>query len=171
MLILMAGLPGSGKSTLCGELVTRLTATILDKDTIRAALFRPQQVEYSTEQDDFCMKVMLETASYILSKDPEHFVFLDGRPFSRHYQIEQAIDTANALKQPWRILECVCLEATAKQRLQAQTSTGEHPAANRDFRLYLQVKAKFEPITFPTTIINTDEPLEVCVSLALKCLR
>ena len=167
----MAGLPGTGKSTLCRELAKTLPATVLDKDAIRAALFPPRKIEYSTEQDDFCMKIMLETAAYLLRKDAAHFVFLDGRPFSRRYQIEQAITAAEELQQPWRILECVCSDETARQRIEAQAAGAEHPAANRDYALYLRVKAAFEEITQPKTVIDTDEPLEISAQLALNALR
>ena len=95
MIVLMAGLPGTGKSTLC----RKLSGVVLDKDQIRAALFT--EVEYSTEQDDFCMKVMLDTAAYILKKDPLRVVFLDGRPFSKQYQIEQVIAAAGEIDQPF----------------------------------------------------------------------
>ena len=42
------------RSTVARSLTERLPATVLDKDTIRAALFTPAHVEYSRVQDDFC---------------------------------------------------------------------------------------------------------------------
>jgi predicted kinase len=163
MIVLMAGLPGTGKSTLCRA----LDGAVLDKDIIRAALFGKKDIEFSTQQDDFCMNLMLEAAAYILKKDPLRIVFLDGRPFSKRYQIDQVIDVANELKQPWRILECVCSEATVRTRLDEQTG---HPAGDRDFELYLRVRAGFEEITFPKTVIDTDQPIETCLGLARAAL-
>jgi predicted kinase len=161
MIVLMAGLPGTGKSTLC----RKLPGVVLDKDEIRAALFA--DIEYSTEQDDFCMKVMLETAAYILKKDPSRVVFLDGRPFSKRYQIEHVIAAAAEIDQAWRVLECVCSEATARQRLEEQIG---HPAGNRDYQMYLRVKSGFEEIDFPKTIIDTEQPIETSVALARVAL-
>jgi predicted kinase len=168
MLILMAGLPGSGKSTLSRALAAELDGTVLDKDQIRAALFPPNDIEYSTEQDDFCMGIMLKVAGYIFRKDPSRKVFLDGRTFSRRYQLDRATGFAEAISQPWRILECVCREESARERLAKDPG---HLAANRDFDLYLKVKAQFEEITLPKTIIDTDQPVEKCVEVAKPALN
>ena len=77
--------------------------------------FRRQEIEYSSRQDDFCLQIMMETAGYLLGRDRARMIFLDGRPFSRRYQIENVIAAADSLGQPWRILECVCSEETARR--------------------------------------------------------
>jgi predicted kinase len=166
----MAGLPGSGKSTLARELAARTAGAVLGKDAIRTALFAPADIEYSREQDDFCQQVMLETAAYLIRGNPNRDIFLDGRPFSRLYQIEQAVGVAEALDQPWRILECVCTDESARRRIEQQSASGQHPAQNRDYALYLRVKAQFDEITFPKTVINTDEPVQSCIEFALRAL-
>lgn len=167
MIILMAGLPGTGKSAVARELSARLNGTILSKDTIRHTLFEQRDVEYSTEQDDFCMDVMLETAGYILGKHADRTVILDGRTFSKRYQIERVIRFAERLQQPWRIFECVCSDETARQRLDAQQ---DHPAGNRNYDLYLRVRREFEDIRFSKTLLNTDQALQQCVEQALEAL-
>jgi predicted kinase len=168
MIVLLAGLPGTGKSTLARALVPHLNAAILSKDEIRHAFFAPQDVEFSTKQDDFVMQLMLKAAAWLLKKDLTRIVFLDGRTFSRRYQIDEVVQAANRLQQPWRILECVCPEEIARARLESQT--GEHPAGNRTFDLYLEVKSRFEPITLPKTTIETSQPLRDCVNQALGVL-
>ena len=171
MIVLMAGLPGSGKSTLASEFARRTSGRVLSKDEIRHAIFTPDEIEYSARQDDFCLQVMLETAGYLLSRKAARVVFLDGRPFSRRYQIENVLAAADSLHQPWRILECVCSEETVRRRLKAAASEGTHPAGNRDYALYLEVKARFEIITYAKTVIDTDQPLEICVEQGLKSLN
>ena len=170
MIILLAGLPGSGKTTLGRELASRTAGRVLSKDEIRHALFLPEEIGYSSRQDDFCAEVMLESAAYLLQQDSSRMIFLDGRPFSRRYQIENVITAANELHQPWRILECVCSEETAKRRLDAQSASSVHRAGNRDYKLYLEVKARFEAIAMAKTVINTDQSLELCVQQALDAL-
>jgi predicted kinase len=169
MIILLAGLPGTGKSTLARALALHLRAAILSKDEVRHALFAPQDVEYSTAQDDFVMRLMLDMAAWLFMRDPDRVVLLDGRTFSRRYQIDLVLVAANQLHQPWRILECTCSEELARSRIELQSS--EHPAGNRTFGLYCEVKARFEPITVPKITIDTNQPLEACVQQALNALR
>jgi predicted kinase len=171
MIVLMAGLPGSGKSTLARELAARTSGRVLSKDEIRHAIFLPHEIEYSTRQDDYCLQLMLETAGYLLARNSQRPIFLDGRPFSRRYQIENVIEAAAALRQPWRILECVCSEETARRRLAVDEKSGAHVAGNRDFQLYVEAKARFERIVHAKAVIDTERALENCVQVGLTAIR
>jgi adenylylsulfate kinase len=171
MIVLMAGLPGTGKSALASALSEHLSGSVLSKDAIRHALFAPRDVEYTTAQDDFVMEIMLQAAERILQKHAERHVFLDGRTFSRRYQIERVVTAALRWGQPWKILECICSDETARGRLESQTSTGEHPAGNRTFALYLEIKQRFDLIAHPKIVIDTDESLERSIESALAALR
>ena len=170
MIVIMAGLPGTGKSTLARALAQRLPGAVLDKDAIRAALFQPAHVEYSLAQDDFCQEIMLQTAAYLLAKDAELHVLLDGRTFSRRYQRERVIEFCMQVGSTSATLECVCAEQTALRRLAEAVAQNTHPAANRTPELYRQIRKTWEPIDHPKLVLDTDANLDSCVDGALRYL-
>ena len=172
----MAGLPGTGKSTLARRLADELavrgsSVMILDKDIVRAALFGPSEIEYSTRQDDFCVDVMLQAAEYILRTDPHKCVILDGRTFSRRYQVDVVRELAHKLDVPCALIECVCSDETIRQRLERDVADGRHPAQNRTYEMYLSVKARAEPIEGATLTIDTEDDLMRCVRRCMDYVR
>jgi predicted kinase len=173
MIVALAGLPGTGKSTLATELLHRLAghALLLDKDRIRHALFGPEHTLYTREQDDFCAATMFRTAAWQLRRTPRCIVILDGRTCTRVYQVTQVRRLATRTRQPLRLIECVCPETTAEQRLHADTARGTHPAANRDLELYRRLQAGAEPVPDPKLRLDTTAPLSECADRALSYLH
>lgn len=163
MIVVMAGLPGTGKSTLARALAEELGGIVLNKDILRADLFPEAFVEYSTEQDDFVQDLMQRTAEYLLARHPELIVFFDGRTFSRTYQIERVIAMAERLGTQWRIIECVCPENIAQQRIE---QARRHPAKNRTIGLYKKIRDGFEEISHPKMVVDTSGPTESALKMA-----
>jgi len=164
--VAMAGLPGTGKSTLARALALELGGVVLDKDVIRAALFPPKLIEYSCVQDDFCMSVLFQTAGYLVSNKKAGWVFIDGRPFTKASQIDLLSAEAASLGCALKIVLCTCSDSAAKDRLSRQ-----HIAANRDYALYQKLQKEFEPIKPPHFVANTDQPLPAVIAASLAYLR
>ncbi|HVS40475.1 MAG TPA: ATP-binding protein [Gemmataceae bacterium] len=172
MLIAMAGLPGTGKSTLAGRLAAELPAVVLNKDAVRAVLFPPPVLDYSAGQDDVSMAAVYSAAGHIHRRNPRQAVILDGRTFSRAYQMRDLLALAASVGEAPRLIECVCADEVARGRLESDLARGGHPAGNRTFALYLERKAAAEPIAPPRLTLDTGATdLEECVRRCLAWLR
>jgi len=169
MLVVMAGLPASGKSAVARKLKPLLGATLLDKDLVRANLFA-EHVEYSRSQDDLCVDIIYDVACFHLDRRPQVPVILDGRSYSRRYQIEAVKKTAVRAKTALAIIECVCSAQTALVRLEKDKTI--HIAKDRDALLYEKSCASAEPIVEPRLTLNTDDnTVEQCVQAARRYLQ
>ncbi len=153
MLIAFAGLQATGKSTLAKKLQQTLSAILLDKDSLRDCLFA-EHVDYSAAQNDLCVNISYQICAYYLQKSPQPKIILDGRTYSKGYQIEALKQTATQLNTQLRIIECICSEESSKKRLEQDAQN--HLAKDRDFALYQRIKAAADPINEPKLIINTD---------------
>ena len=80
---------------------------------------------------------------------------IDGRTFLRPGQVRSLLDLAGSLGERPRIIECVCDDAVAKERLERDLAGARHPAGNRTFALYLSLKAAAEPILVPHLVLDT----------------
>jgi adenylylsulfate kinase len=169
LLVAMAGLPGTGKSTLARRLAHLLPAVVVDKDRLRAALFPPDEIDYSARQDDLCFEAGLHAAAYLLKKG--RTVILDGRTFSKAYQVEHLRQFAGAVHARLEIIECCCTDEVAASRLARSQAAHTHPAGNRGFALYQKLKAQAEPIRLPHLVVDTSQGVEQCVAHCLEHLH
>ena len=165
----MAGLPGTGKSTLAHEILRVLPGVCLDKDRVRPSLFPETEIDYSRRQDDVCMEAMLLAAGYLFEKDPSRLIILDGRTFTRRRERGRVIEWAGSIGIAWLMIECVCPDEMARERL--ERDAGIHPARNRNYALYLSAKGGAEPIGEPHLVIDTSLPLDQSTRRCLDAIR
>ena len=171
MLIAMAGLPGTGKSTLARQIAEAIRGVVLCKDIVRATLFPAPVLDYSTEQDEIAMHAIYSAAKAILRADPSHPVFIDGRTFSRAHQIRDLITAAESAGASLRVIECVCAEEIARARIAQDTAHGSHPAGNRTPDLHTTARARAEPLTIPRLVLDTGTtPPAECLGRVLAYL-
>ena len=156
--VIMAGLPGTGKTELSEALASRLGGIVLSKDKVRAALFPSGATNYSLQQNDFCMSVIVMAAQRIAAEGHVPLVFFDGRTFSRKGQVEEVVHAAAEVNAEHRILHLFCPDELALERI--RQGQGNHLAADRDRNLYGKVKARFEPIMLAKLDVDTSRSLE-----------
>lgn len=147
--IALAGLPGTGKSTLARALVARLGGRVLSKDEVRAEL-HGGEAAYTREQDDACFREVLRRAA---EGDVSPTV-LDGRTFTRAETVHEVVAFAQARGIALDWVECVCAPEVARARLAADA---EHPAADRGPELHDRLARGGEPFPVPRLVVRTDE--------------
>ncbi|MDA1265878.1 MAG: AAA family ATPase [Planctomycetota bacterium] len=167
--IVLAGLPGTGKSTLARALAARLGAEVLDKDALRVEL-HGDDVAYSNAQDDEVYRELLERAaqpSGAPTGDPDGAPravrILDGRTFTRAETAHEvaAFAAARGVAVTW--VECTCDRELARERLTEQ----RHPAADRSPELYDRLLASRDPFPYPRHVVQTGaaDPEELAAAL------
>lgn len=168
--VLLAGLPAAGKSSLAHALSSQLDRTaVLDKDRVRDALFPGTLTDYTSKQDDLCLRAMMDAAGYMTDHGLSDFIFFDGRTFSRSSQIDEVVAAAEKAGAGWRILHLTCSDEVADARLRDPLK--DHPARNRDIALYYRVKAAFEPILRPKLDLDTSAGIEAILPKTIVYLR
>ena len=170
-LIVLAGLPGTGKSTLARTLSERLAAPVLDKDRVRGALFGSAFVEYSRAQDDHCVDLCLRTAEWLASRECRAAI-LDGRTFTRAADLTGLRERAMRAGLDLCLVECVCAQEVALARIEADLREGAHPAEDRTADLYHRLADRAEPVEAPELVVRTDEePLDAAADRVVEALE
>ena len=161
--VLFAGLPGTGKSTLARAVAERLGAAVLDKDRVRSALFPGALTDYTPQQDELCMRAILEAAAYLTERARAEYILFDGRTFSRQAHIEDVLLAAERAGARWRMVHVKCADAVAEERLARNDPS--HPAKNRDPALYRRIQQQFEPITQAKLEVDTTAGTDAVVTV------
>ena len=141
-MIVLAGLPGAGKSTLATALARRLPdARVLDKDKVRHALFAP--CDYTSAERDVVFAALLDAARYHLGRG--RVVIFDGLTFSRRAQVAAAEAVADEAGAYAAVIVCDVPVEVAIERCEADAASDTgHLASNRDAQLVRRVASEME---------------------------
>ncbi|WP_456474754.1 AAA family ATPase [Candidatus Pyrohabitans sp.] len=165
MLVLITGLPGTGKSTIAMHLARRLRATVLRTDVIRKQLF--PEPKYTEEEKELVYKVTFMIAEYLLRAGKN--VILDGTFYRRSLR-ERVYRLARAARTKLIIVECSAPEFVVRQRMEARAKKKNLPT-DADFDVYLKIRSQFEPLRRPRVIVDTSNPLEENLAEIMRYIR
>ncbi|NMA23645.1 MAG: ATP-binding protein [Spirochaetales bacterium] len=156
MVILFAGLPGSGKSYFANQLVAYSPEYVIyNKDVVREFLFPKDLTDYTAEQNSLCIDIILQTIGYLHGQGVDKHFILDGRTFSKKDQVQQVTEYLEAQGIDYLFVEFVCSDETARRRI--ERAIGIHEAKNRDYELYRALKESQDPLEVDHLTLHTDD--------------
>ena len=159
MLILISGLPGTGKSRISRELSSKLAAVHISSDSIRKKMLEKRT--YSEEEKALIYKEMVSQVSSSLSEGKN--VVADAT-FYRESLRREMREAANNAGTDFFIVECILPEEKVKERISSRRG-GDSEAK---FAEYLIVKKAFEPFTGQRITIDTSLSVEESVQTILR---
>lgn len=170
-LIVFAGLPGMGKTSLARTVARELRAVYLDKDTIKdtaMALARELKLERAADlAGPLSYELLISLARDNLTLGLP--VVLDSPAGYRTFQ-EKVDQLARSTKADLKIIECTCTnEGVLRDRIERRgQDLPEY--RTRDWETFQQERARFERLAGPRLIVDTAETLQINVRKVLTYL-
>lgn len=146
MLVVLTGLPGTGKTTVAEELAKELDAKVLSTDKIRrGAVEKPG---YSKTKKKRVYEEMLRQAGHLSAKNER--VILDATFFKKELR-DKAAKIGRERNKHVFFIEIVCPEEEVKSRI----SKNKREYSDADYRVYKIIQSKFEPVEKEHFMIDT----------------
>jgi len=136
MLIIVCGLPGSGKTSISKMLAKRFSAAHINSDVVRKRIF--EKPAYTDEEK---RKVYLAMADEAGKSLKEKNVILDATFYRKEYR-EMARKAAEKAGTDAYIIVCELGERETQKRMEER----EMGPSDADFEVYLKLKETFEPV-------------------------
>lgn len=161
MLVLVCGLPGTGKSTLAKALAGKRGAAYISSDAVRMEAL--EERTYSPEEKFQIYDAMLQKAEGELKAG--RGVILDATFYKRELR-GKAREAAERAGAGFRIIECVADEGLLRERMEARKGD----LSEADFEVYMKVRGEYEAVEEGHLVVDTALPLEEQLKLAEEYL-
>ncbi|MFH1237222.1 MAG: AAA family ATPase [Candidatus Aenigmatarchaeota archaeon] len=147
-LILVCGLPGTGKTSVAEAIAKKTNARILSTDILRKELLSNPAY---TEDEKTLVYSMLFNMAGMLLKDGRNVV-LDGTFYKKELR-DNVRELATKTRSGLFVVEVVCDESVVRQRLEKRCKTC--CASDADFAVYKKLRKSFEQIKEKHFTIDT----------------
>ena len=165
-LVILAGLPGAGKTTLADWLAVQHGFVVASRDTIRTAMF--PQCRYSFQEKDAAFEAMRSAIVIMLGQGLE--VVTDGITFSAAAQLRQIAQIGADAGVPTLVVHCAVPVDVAQYRVEHDRLVDPTVPADRDAALVEQVARRFDPLPDSTITIDTSASVDQVHRVAIKVL-
>ncbi len=161
-LVLVFGLPGTGKSTLAKALADAIHAVHLNTDIIRSE--SGLMGRYTEEDKAAVYAALFDQAKQCLEAGST--VVLDGT-FSIEDQRSKVQELAHVMHLPLIWIEVRAAEDVVKKRVSVT-----RPYSEADFDVYELIRNQWQPLNVPNLILHTDsQSIPDCVKKALDWIH
>lgn len=162
MIIIIFGLPGSGKSFFASKLAEKMGYQYLNSDEIRLSIFSRR--EYSKAEKSQVYSVMLEKTETLIQQNED--IVLDATFYKKDIR-EKFIRLSKRYGRSLLFIEVVAEESIIRQRLKKERAFSE-----ADYSVYLAIKASFEPLNDTHLVLeSTQENINEMIDLAIDYIR
>jgi len=165
MLVLICGLPATGKSNLARNLTMNMEAQMLNTDIVRKELF--EKPAYSNEEKELVYDVTFLIVKYLLTN--RRNVIIDGTFYKKRLR-NRMREIARDVGTGFKIVECVCPETVIRKRMMRRAER-KVTLSDADLDVYNKIKAEFEPIEEDHIVVHTDHYYKENLEYVLKKLR
>lgn len=157
-LILVCGLPGTGKTTVAEAIAKKTKSYLLSTDVMRKEIV--EKPEYNKKEKEMVYGLIFSMAERMLQNSKN--VVLDGTFYKKELR-DKVREIADATKSKFQIVEVVCNDKIIRERLERRRKACS--ASDADFAVYKKIKKVFEPIREKHSIIDTGKEWKKKVDL------
>lgn len=161
-IVIVCGLPGTGKTTFAAALAHAIHAVHLNTDRIRHAMGRQGQYSIALKAAIY-ESLLLRSREALLAKKN---VVLDGTFYKKRFR-KAFIHLANELHTPIHWIEITASDQSIRERV-----SKTRPYTEADYSVYQKVKSEFDPLPPERLVLDSDlHTIEEMVQLAVRYLH
>ena len=159
MIIIVFGLPGSGKSYFASKLAERINARYVNSDVIRRELFDVRK--YSREEKMNVYNAMLREMKKAILQNKS--IVLDATFYQRSIR-NKFIEAVNEIGK-----RIIFIEIRAELKIITERLSRKRENSEADYSVYLQIKEVFEPMEEEHLILrSTQENIDKMLIMAIN---
>ena len=164
-LIIVCGLPGTGKSTIARAISERTGFVHMMSDVVRKELAgrKPEEIEFEQFGEGIYSEHFTERTYAEFAKRAEGFLrqgrsVITDATFSKRRYLKKVMDAAASAGAAVHVIECTATNATVRARLEERRWEAGN-VSDADWRIYLGKKASFEEVPGPHLVVEAERTL------------
>jgi predicted kinase len=162
MIIIVFGLPGSGKSFFASRLAANLHAVYVNTDEVRLNMF-PDKREYTDAEKTAVYDALLSKMDHAIMQDQT--IILDGTFYKKSLRqpFEEAVAAHNH--------QIIYIEVTAPEDVIKERVSRPREFSEATYEVYLKLRQEAEPLEADHLILDSTRPVEEMITQAITYIN